>query len=125
MIPWHHSVDRPTIQVFTGKIPFFQKKNDSSVIFAVLDGGRPELPPSLLKQEILKGLVQECWDQEPSKRPTSRAVSQRLRTGTSEVRGVALRWYVGANNSVSFSGIYCLGRWRHVEKVVRKVRGPS
>jgi len=72
------------LEIFTGKIPFSQKKNDSSVIFAVLDGGRPELPPSLTKQESLAGLVQECWDQDPGRRPTSRAAHERLSTDSPE-----------------------------------------
>jgi serine/threonine protein kinase len=72
------------IEIFTGKIPFSQKKNDSSVIFAVLDGGRPELPPFLQEQESLRQLVQNCWDQAPSRRPTSRAVNMRLSPDKSE-----------------------------------------
>jgi len=72
------------LEIFTGKIPFSQKKNDSAVIFFVLDGGRPELPPSLQEQGSLMGLVQQCWQQEPSKRPTSRAVNEWLGNGTPE-----------------------------------------
>jgi len=71
------------LEIFTGKIPFSQKKNDSSVIFSVLDGVRPELPPFLIEKEDLGVLVQECWAQKPSQRPTSRAVTERLRTGAS------------------------------------------
>jgi len=66
------------LEIFTSKIPFSQKKNDSSVIFYVLDGGRPEVPAFLKEQENLNGLIQECWHKEPSRRPTSRAVNQRL-----------------------------------------------
>jgi len=72
------------LEIFTSKIPFSQKKNDSSVIFAVLDGGRPDLPLSLTKQESLAGLVQECWDQDPGRRPTSRAAHERLNTDSPE-----------------------------------------
>jgi len=66
------------LEIFTGKIPFSHKKNDSSVIFTVLEGGRPDFPDSLNEQKDLKELIQNCWDQEPSRRPTSRAVTQRL-----------------------------------------------
>jgi len=72
------------IEIFTGMIPFNQKKNDSSVIFTVLDGGRPEVPPFLNDQESLRVLVQDCWQQMPGKRPTSRAVNDRLRTSMPE-----------------------------------------
>jgi serine/threonine protein kinase len=66
------------LEIFTGKIPFSQKKNDSSVIFHVLDGGRPELPIFLKEQEILRKLIQNCWDKDPDNRPTSRAVCEIL-----------------------------------------------
>jgi len=72
------------IEIFTGKIPFDQKKNDSSVIFAVLTGGRPDLPAFLKEQKGLGELVQECWNKEPGRRPTSREVTKRLSVGTRE-----------------------------------------
>jgi serine/threonine protein kinase len=70
------------LEIFTGKMPFSQKKNDSSVIFYVLDGGRPELPPFLAARESLRKLVQDCWASEPNSRPTSRAVSEILDTSS-------------------------------------------
>jgi serine/threonine protein kinase len=68
------------LEIFTGKIPFYQKKNDSSVIFFVLDGGRPELPASLAAHESLRKLIQDCWVAEPDLRPTSRTVHEILAT---------------------------------------------
>jgi hypothetical protein len=68
------------MQIFTGKIPFSQKRNDSSVIFTVLDGGRPELPVFFKEKGSLAQLVQECWDQEHGRRPTIRAVTKKLLT---------------------------------------------
>jgi len=62
------------IEVFTGKIPFNNKKNDSSVIFSVLGGKRPEMPSFLEKNECLEALVKRCWDQDPSKRPNANEV---------------------------------------------------
>jgi hypothetical protein len=78
------------MQIFTAKIPFSQKKNDSSVIFTVLDGGRPEIPVSVKEQEGLTLLIQECWDQDPSKRPRSRAVTERLLVNTHKVCTILL-----------------------------------
>jgi serine/threonine protein kinase len=72
------------IEIFTGNIPFSRKKNDSSVIFFVLDGGRPELPPFLKTEESLGNLVQECWDADPEIRPPSRAIRERLEINTGE-----------------------------------------
>jgi len=71
------------LEIFTGKIPFSQKKNDSSVIFYVLEGGRPELPDFLKNEDSLRSLVQECWASDPDARPTSRAVHDILDTNES------------------------------------------
>jgi len=73
-----YSFAMTVLEVFTGQIPFSNKKNDSSVIFSVLDSGRPELPPFLKGRKSLRRLIQECWHQEPGRRPTSRAVTERL-----------------------------------------------
>jgi len=66
------------LEVFTGKIPFSNKKNDSSVIFAVLDGGRPDIPSSIGDVPALKSLMELCWHQDPKMRPTSRAAADTL-----------------------------------------------
>jgi serine/threonine protein kinase len=71
------------LEISTGKIPFSQKKNDSSVIFYVLEGGRPELPDFLKNEDSLRSLVQECWASNPDARPTSRAVHDILDTNES------------------------------------------
>jgi len=79
-----------TVQIFTSKIPFSQKKNDSSVIFYVLDGGRPDVPAFLKEQENLNKLIQECWHQEPSRRPISRAVNEKLGNDAPQVYRIVL-----------------------------------
>jgi hypothetical protein len=66
-------------QVFTGSYPFAAKKNDSSVIFAILDGKRPELPLYIETNKVLANLVQHCWDQIPSNRPSADEVCKSLK----------------------------------------------
>jgi hypothetical protein len=73
------------MQIFTGKCPFHHKKYDSSVIFFVLDGGRPGLPPFLDEREDLRKLIHSCWHREASSRPTSRAVNRTLNVGAPAV----------------------------------------
>ena len=68
------------MQIFTGKCPFHQRR-DSSVIFFVLNGGRPGLPPFLDERKDLRELVHNCWHKEASSRPTSREVNRRLNVG--------------------------------------------
>jgi len=66
------------LEIFTGKIPFYQKKHDGSVIFSVLNGGRPDLPPFLEEREDLRELLHDCWHEEARSRLTSRAINKRL-----------------------------------------------
>jgi len=70
------------LEIFTENIPFSHMKNDSSLIFHVLNGGRPELPSFLLTQEGLPKLIEECWDPEPDSRPIARVLRERLITRT-------------------------------------------
>jgi len=78
------------IEVFSGKIPFSKKKNDSAVIFSVLAGKRPELPPFLATNECLGVLIDQCWDQTAAKRPTAKHVHTEL-----EASGLAKLDYEG------------------------------
>ena len=61
-----------TVEVFTGKIPFEELKNEAVVPW-VLGGGRPEKPESArvvgLTDEMWE-LLGGCWQQDPKKRPT-------------------------------------------------------
>jgi len=66
------------LEIYTGKPPFHEKKNDSAVIFMVIEGKRPDLPIDITKRNTLKQLVEQCWKQEPSERPTSTEVLKQL-----------------------------------------------
>jgi len=66
------------IEVFTEQMPFASKKNDSSVIFAVLDRKRPEIPEYLQENKIVADLLGRCWDHSPSKRPSAAEVCEIL-----------------------------------------------
>jgi len=48
------------------KIPFSQKRNDSSVIFAVLGGGRLNSQPSLRRRKALLGLFRNAGTRSPA-----------------------------------------------------------
>jgi hypothetical protein len=50
-------------------VPFAKKRNDTSVIFSVIEGRRPDMPGSLESQPNLATLVRQCWDQNPQLRP--------------------------------------------------------
>jgi hypothetical protein len=78
------------MQIFSGKIPFYQRKYDGSVIFSVLNGGRPDLPPFLDEREDLRELIHDCWHEEARSRPTLRTINKRLNVGTPAVCVIVL-----------------------------------
>ena len=64
------------VEVFTGKVPFERMKSEAAALH-ISRGGRPEMPKNLqelgLTAEVWE-LLEECWKQDPKKRPTMREV---------------------------------------------------
>jgi len=69
------------VEVFTGKIPFEEQKNEA-VVLRISRGGRPEMPANAqavgLTAEMWK-LLESCWNQSPKKRPAMDEVVRRWR----------------------------------------------
>ena len=67
------------VEVFTGKIPFEEQKNEA-VVLRISRGGRPEMPENSqmvgLTAEMWK-LLESCWQQNPKRRPTMEEVVRR------------------------------------------------
>ena len=67
------------VEVFTGKIPFEEQKNEA-VVLRISRGGRPEMPENAgavgLTGEMWN-LLENCWQQNPKKRPTMEMVVKR------------------------------------------------
>ena len=67
------------VEVFTGKIPFEEQKNEA-VVLRISQGDRPEMPGNArdigLTPEIWD-LLERCWRQDPKKRPAMRDVVRR------------------------------------------------
>jgi len=67
------------VEVFTGKIPFEEQKNEA-VVLQISRGGRPVMPTNAqavgLTTEMWK-LLESCWQQNPKKRPTMDEVVRR------------------------------------------------
>jgi len=67
------------VEVFTGKIPFEEQKNEA-VVLRISRGGRPEMPINAeavgLTPEMWK-VLESCWQQVPKKRPTMEEVVRR------------------------------------------------
>ncbi|KAJ7139294.1 kinase-like domain-containing protein [Mycena epipterygia] len=64
-------------EIFTAKSPFFDVANEMAVAINVINGHRPSRPETL-SQDTLWVLIEDCWKQEPDKRPTATEITQRL-----------------------------------------------
>jgi len=81
--------------------------------------GSPELPAFFEEKESLTRLVQECWHQEPGRRPTSRAVTEKLFANATcacqfDNFGTALFTNVFDNRKCHF------GHWKSDQRMVWK-----
>ena len=67
------------VEVFTGKIPFEEQKNEA-VVLRISQGGRPEMPGNArdigLTPEMWN-FLESCWRRGPKKRPAMRDVVRR------------------------------------------------
>ena len=64
------------VEVFTGKIPFGEQKNEAAVL-RISQGGRPEMPQNAQETGLtadIWNVLQSCWQQNPKKRPTMQEV---------------------------------------------------
>ena len=65
-------------KIFAGEQPFNEKKSESNVISAILNGSRPVLPESIESKANLANLVRQSWSQNPDQRPTARQICRGL-----------------------------------------------
>jgi serine/threonine protein kinase len=68
-----------SLEVFTGKIPFGEQKNET-VVLRISQGGRPEMPKDAQAIGLTAGmwtLLESCWQQSPKKRPQMEEVVER------------------------------------------------
>jgi len=73
-----------TLQMFSGEVPFFENPYDIQVIMGVMRGKRPPRPMHGLSRtrgisDKLWTLVEDCWAQDPTQRPTAGQIVERLR----------------------------------------------
>ncbi|KAJ7892378.1 kinase-like domain-containing protein [Mycena leptocephala] len=63
-------------EILTEKVPFFEIFHEAAIIYQVIEGSRPSKQETIPQDLWL--LVNDCWHQEPDKRPTITAALQRL-----------------------------------------------
>jgi len=73
------------VQIFSGQVPFYEIRQDYSVIVPVIQGKRPEFPAGDssksrgLNTEVWT-LIEACWAQDPMQRPIVEEIVERLRS---------------------------------------------
>ena len=61
-----------SVEVFTGKIPFGEQKNEA-VVVRISQGGRPEMPENAQEVGLTSDIwmfLENCWQRNPNKRPS-------------------------------------------------------
>jgi len=71
-------------EMFSGNWPFYDVRNDFQVMMAVQAGKRPLRPSYALSRirglnDEIWHLIETCWNQEPSQRPTSDQILEQLK----------------------------------------------
>ncbi|KAG2062405.1 kinase-like protein [Suillus hirtellus] len=62
------------LQVFTGRIPYSEFRNDYEVPVKILRGRKPARPVIPSIADTLWDFIQKCWLDEPEQRPSAREV---------------------------------------------------
>ncbi|KAF8608929.1 kinase-like protein, partial [Ceratobasidium sp. AG-I] len=64
-------------EIFSGKLPFAELRNDAQVIHAIMQGKLPERTPNAFSDPVWE-LLNQCWRRNPRERPTARYVLNAL-----------------------------------------------
>ena len=65
-------------EIYALKLPFGDISNDVMVCNAIMEGKRPSIPERL--PSFLHPLLQDCWDKEPTQRPSFETIVMTIRT---------------------------------------------
>ncbi|KAK1235736.1 hypothetical protein PQX77_001024, partial [Marasmius sp. AFHP31] len=81
-------------EIFTGRLPFTELKNDMAVMSAVAQGGCPSRPQTILElSDAMWALMTGCWNKTPEARPTADQVLKKVREITPHAsESVAADW---------------------------------
>ena len=67
-------------ELFVHQVPYYDTPGDSVVGMKVLQGERPEIPPTI--PQYLHSLLTACWEADSYKRPTFQDITKRLQLVT-------------------------------------------
>ena len=65
-------------EIVTGEKPYKEIKNKSSISYKVVHNYRPKFSEIIPISDEMKSLIEQCWSQKPSDRPTFEEIVERL-----------------------------------------------
>ncbi|KAK7037376.1 Rho guanine nucleotide exchange factor [Paramarasmius palmivorus] len=65
-------------EIITGLVPFYDLSKEAAVLLAVIQGKRPVRPSNIMISDALWALINDCWNTEPTSRPTAENLLCRL-----------------------------------------------
>ncbi|RHZ84248.1 hypothetical protein Glove_84g107 [Diversispora epigaea] len=71
-----YSLGMITLEVFTSYPPFYNAPHDINLIMAICNGHKPEIKCEV--PQLLKDLMEKCWNNEPRIRPTAKEFKTQL-----------------------------------------------
>ncbi|KAK7019397.1 hypothetical protein VNI00_018086 [Paramarasmius palmivorus] len=65
-------------EIITGLVPFHDLSKEAAVLLAILQGKRPSRPLDGVVPDELWSLMNDCWNSDPTSRPTAEDILRRL-----------------------------------------------
>lgn len=66
------------LQIISGQVPYYDKKNEPSVLVAIAGGKAPKIPDGVTIHPELQSVMEKCWAREPSERPSMTEITRRM-----------------------------------------------
>jgi len=71
------------LQIVTLSPPFSHIRHDGGILKEIMSGGRPQFPQAESARPMSKdlwNLIQDCWSEQPSKRPKMKEIIETMRS---------------------------------------------
>ncbi|KZT36624.1 kinase-like protein [Sistotremastrum suecicum HHB10207 ss-3] len=66
------------LEIITGQVPYYDKKNEPSVLVSIASGKSPKIPDNVSIRLELQDVMERCWLKEPSERPSISEIAQQM-----------------------------------------------
>ncbi|KAJ6542835.1 TKL/TKL-ccin protein kinase [Mycena capillaripes] len=74
-----YSFGSVTLEILSGRIPYFYVKTDAQVVIEMHKGNKPRRPATSFVTDAQWAFIQHCWDADPEQRPDSAQVMRSIK----------------------------------------------